>query len=273
MLDLLKATQSSSAQPRTAAELELKKLYGNEAFPAALVTIGSHNDINTSDRVAALLSLKSFVNLAWSPSLEDYAGSILIGDQAKADVRQRLISLVYDAYGDSKVTNATANIISIIAKSDFPEEWPGLLESLLSQINQSNDEQLHAILIVLGELLDGGLDEDQFYRYASIIVNALHHVSVDGGRKLMVRAHAVHTFRTCFDFVENLKDKDESNIKTFAKGVCDTWAPFFLNVVKEPMPTFPSVDEEERQDSDIGRHWRGVIALKVQVVMVSKAAV
>jgi importin-9 len=268
VLDLLRATQSSAAQPRTTAELELKKLYGNSAFPVALVTIGAHKEIQVSDRVAALFSLKKFVNLAWSSSLDEFAGRVLITDQAKVEVRNRLLSIVFDAEVDSRVTSAAANVIAIVAKSDFPEEWPGLLESLLGQISQGSDDQTQAILVVLGELIVGGLDEDQFYHYASALVNALQSIAVDGRRKLMVRAHAVNIFRSCFDFVENLKDKDEANIRVFAKGVCDSWTPFFLSVVKESMPTFPSADDEEHSSSEIATAWRGVVALKIQVALV-----
>ena len=268
VLELLRASQLSAAQPRTAAEEELKKLYSNEVFPAALVTIGLHKDVSVNDRLAALLSLKNFVNLAWSPSLEDYGGRTLVRDETKEQVRNSLLSIVYDGLVDSKITSSTANIISIIAKSDFPEEWPGLLESLLNQISHGNDDQIQAILVVLGELVLGGLDEDQFYQYASVLVNALHGIAIDGNRKLMVRAHAVNIFRSCFDFVENLKDKDEENIKKFAKGVCDTWAPFFLSVVKEPMPQLPTAEEEDDNQSEVASHWRGVVALKIQVVLV-----
>jgi hypothetical protein len=268
ILELLQATQLGAAQPRLAAEVQLKQLYNNEGYSSALVTIATHRDVAVKDRLAALISLKSFVNSAWSPSLEDFAGEILVSDPVKNTIREQLLSIVYDGEADSKITSNTAAVVAVIAKSDFPEQWPGLLDSLLHKALASTDDQIQAILVVLSELIQTSLDEDQFYHYATGLINCLHQVSTDGARKLLVRAHAVSIFRSSFDFVENLKDKDEESIRTFAKTVCDAWAPFFMDVVKEPMPEFPSKEEEENSVSgNIATQWRGVVALKIQVIL------
>lgn len=266
VLNLLKATQLAAPDPRKSAELQLKKLNGNPGFPTALVAIASHKNIEVNDRIAALLVLKRFVNLGWSSSLDGYEGTVQISDGSKEQVRHQLLSIALDANTDSRITSNAANVIAIIAKSDFPEEWSGLLETLLSQITQG-DNQVQAILVVLGELIDAGLDEDQFYQYGTTLVNSLQSVAVDGRRKLMVRAHAVRIFRTCFDFVENLKDKDEANIKQFARIVTENWTPFFLSVIKESMPQFPTQEEEDSSTSEVATRWRGIVALKIQVVL------
>ena len=268
LLSLLQASQLSAAQPREAAEAQLKAQYRNDEFAASLANIGIHKNVNLSDRLAALVALKNFVNVAWSASLEDYDGSTQVPDPVKATVRQRLMSIVYDRDQESKITATTAAVVAIIAKSDFPEDWPDLLESLLQELSESTDHQVQAVLVVLGELVLSGLDEDEFYKYAEPMVNTLYGVATAGNRKLMVRAHAIQIFRSCFDFVENLKDKDENTIKHFAKRMCDTWTPFFLSVVKEPMPQLPTQDEEDDSSSETASHWRGVVALKVQVVLV-----
>ena len=268
ILQLLRASQMSAAQPRQAAEAELLAFHKHRDLGPSLANIGIHKSLVLSDRLAALVALKNYVNIAWSASLEDYDGSTQIPDDIKATVRHRLMSIVYDDEVDSKITSTTAAIIAIIAKSDFPEDWPDLLDSLLHKVAGSSDDQIQAILVVLGELVLSGLDEDEFYKYAEPMVNALYGIATDGNRKLMVRAHAVQIFRSCFDFVENLKDKEENAIRGFAKGVCDTWTPFFLSVVKEPMPQLPTIDEEDDPESETASNWRGVVALKVQVVLV-----
>ena len=268
MLELLKASQLSADQPRTAAEAQLKELYASQTYPTALVTIGAHRDISVNDRLAALLSLKNFVNVAWSPSLEDYEGHVLVSNEAKDSIRARLLSIVFDDNVDSKITSSTAAAVSRIAKVDFPEEWPSLLESLLGQIPQSNDSQIHAILVVLGELISDGFDEEQFYRYTHALVDCLRGIATDGRRKLVVRAHAVNIFRSCLDFVENIKDRDEMEVVSFAKGVCGAWSTFFLDVIKEPMPDLPPAEEEAFSSGQgITTAWRGVVALKIQVTL------
>jgi hypothetical protein len=272
VLELLKATQNPAQGPRMAAEVELKQLHADGRFASALATIGAHTSIELNDRQAALIALKTYVGQAWSASLEDHGGTVVVPADAKAAIREQMLGIVFDRGSDSKITAATASVVATIAKADFPEEWPTLLDSLLSQIRLGNDGQVQAILVVLAELIQGGLDEEQFYRYADGILKALHGIAVAGDKKLMARAHAVNVFRSCLDFVENLKDRDDDGIEAFAKRISEAWAPFFMDAVKEPMPAFPSSDEEELSKADVAVHWRGVVALKVQVILVGRGS-
>ena len=270
VLELLGATQRSEVQPRLEAELRLKQLYTNEAFAGALVVIGAHKEIAVNDRLAALIYLKLVVGEVWSPSLDEFAGKEVINSEVKNQIKDGLLAIVFDGGSDSKVVSATAAVVTKIAKADFPEAWPGLLDSLLNHVQQSNDAQVQGILVVLSELVQGGIDEDQFSQYANVLVKCLHDIAVDGSKKLTVRAHAVNIFRLCWDFVDTLKLKDEDSIKGFAKAIIAVWAPFFLNVVKESMPALPTVQEEdEASQGPAVVTWHGVIALKVQVLLVS----
>ena len=271
MLELLRASQLSAPQPRKAAELRLLELQNNEAFPGALATIGVHANIAVPDRLAALVALKNYVGVAWSPSQEDFAGKVLISDAAKGAIRSHLLQIVYDGNQPSKITASTAAVVAAIAKSDFPEQWPELLDSLLNEIRGGNDEKVLAILKVLGEIIAESLDEEQFNQYATPLMEALRTAAMDGKNGLMTRALSVLVFRSCFDFVENLKDKDEDKVKGFAKGVLDLWNEFFLSVIKETMPTIPSAEEENDESVEVTKNWRGVVALKIQVILVRQS--
>ena len=55
LVRLLNETQSSQEGPRKNAEWQLKQQYTNSDFPVALVTIGTHNDVQLAIRQAALL--------------------------------------------------------------------------------------------------------------------------------------------------------------------------------------------------------------------------
>ena len=269
VLGLVAASQSTNQGTRQAAELQLKGLYTNESFPTALVTIGAHNEITTADRVAALIMLKLFIGKCWSPLLDEYEGKVLVNYDLKNDIRNRLLAIAFDGSADNKVINQTAAVITKIAKADFPEAWPTLLDSLLAQQPQSNDAQTEGILIVLGELVQGGLDEEQFYQYASVLLKYLHEVAVDTSKKLFVRAQAVYVFRACFDFIDALKEKEEYDIKGFTVALCEAWTPFFMDVMTAELPTTPTAIEENDPSSEAVATSRGMIALKVQILHVS----
>ena len=269
VLEVLRATLSSTAQTRIDAELRLKQLQHEDGYAAALVAIGAHHDVAVDDRLAALVNLKNFANTAWSPSLEDFAGHVLVPDAAKEGIRSQLLTIIFSENVNSKITAATASAVSKIAKADFPEEWPVLLDTLIEHFPRSNDDQVQGILVVLDELLSDGLDEDQFYRYANVIINSLREIAMNADRSLLVRANSTHVFRSCFDFVENLKDKEGDEIKSFTQSICDAWAPFFLHVLQEPMPQYPTAEEETNSTSEVTKNWRGATMIKIQVVLVS----
>jgi hypothetical protein len=268
VIELLRATQSTEQSTRQSAESQLDQLRANDEVALALTTIGSSIELPVGERQSALILLRKAVRFAWSEAQEDYEDGPVLQPQTRETIRNNLLHIVF-ASDNSKITNSAANTIAAIASSDFPEDWPNLLGTVLAQLHNSNDDQTHAILVVLDELLAGGLDEASFYAYASDIVNDLHRTASDGSKKLNVRAHTISVFRKCFDFVENLKHKEEEGIRAFTHNVCNTWAPFFLQVTQETLPAQPSVEEEERGGSDSVRYWRGVIALKIQAVMVS----
>ena len=266
VLEILRATQASVSHTRVEAELRLKQVQQDTGYASALVTIGAHADVPPNDRLSALVALRHFVGTVWSPSLDDFDGRVLVPDEEKESIRSNLLAIVFSSHADSKVVNATAGAISKIAKADFPEEWPELVETLLQRVSRSSDDQVQGILVVLGELLSDGLDEDQFYRYSEALVSSLQHVATDASRSLLVRAHAVNIFKECFDFVENLKDKEEEGIRNFTQGVCDAWAPFFLQVLQEPMPKYPTDAEDD--SSQTAANWRGATLLKTQTLLV-----
>jgi hypothetical protein len=268
VLELVEAGQSGDQPTRSAAEAQLSTLYSNEGFPVALVTIGAHNEVTVANRQAALISLKLWVGKCWSVGVEEYEGHVQLSAELKDQIRGRLLAIAFDGNSDSKVINQAAAIISQIARTDFPEEWPNLLDLLLGQ-RQGNDSQAEAALIVLGELIQGGLDEDQFYSLSQNIVSFLHDIGVNPNRKTSVRALAVNVFRSCFDFVESLKDREEYDIRSLTIAVVDIWAQFFLDVVKADLPPMPNAKEEKDMELPMVSEYRGMLALKVQVFVVS----
>jgi hypothetical protein len=158
--------------------------------------------------------------------------------------------------------------VSKIANVDFPEYWPNLLPSLLHLIPNANDAQLHGALKVLSDLVDDSLSEDQFFSVARDVVKVVYDVAVNDARKPLLRALAVSVFRGTFDIMDMVKDEHGPEVKGFADEVLTAWSPFFMEVLKETLPARPKGDDEgyESGRDDQSEVWRGIIALKLQVV-------
>lgn len=266
VLELLAATLEAAPETRTNAERHLEQLYTNDAFPISLISIASHNSVELPLRQAALLVLKTFVLRTWSESLEDFQGGVTTSDAIKDQVRQSLLALATSGDQERKVISASSYVVSKIASVDFPDQWPSLLPTLLQQIPRSHDNQLHGVLVVLGNLVEDGFDEEQFGQSAVELVKCIYDIAIDEGKKLTSRALAISIFRACFDTMELMYQTDKASVRQFMQEASDAWTPFFLNVLKIPLPQMPT--EEQEDDAGSGS-WRGIVALKTQVVKVS----
>jgi hypothetical protein len=158
--------------------------------------------------------------------------------------------------------------VSKIANVDFPDQWPNLLPALLHIIPNATDAQLHGALKVLSDLVDDSLSEDQFFSVARDIVNVVYDVALNDNRKPLLRALAVSVFRGTFDIMDMVKDEHGPEVKGFAEEVLNAWSPFFMYVMKKTLPARLKGGDEgyESGRDDQPDGWRGVIALKLQVV-------
>ena len=267
VVELLAATIQPAAAIRTNAEKHLVQLYSNEAFPLSLISIASHKSVPNDIRQAALLSLKKVVLKNWSPSLEEFEGPIAIGDATKEQLRQAVLSLATSGDPESKVVGAASVVVSKIASADFPEAWPSLLPTLLQLVPQTDEAQLHGALVVLGNLVEDGFNEEQFSESAIALIKCIYDVAINGTKKLATRALAVSIYRACFDTMGLVYQTNKASVKQLMQHCSDAWLPFFIDVLKLPLPYLPSAEEDNLGGPAVS-DWRGVIALKTQVVKV-----
>jgi hypothetical protein len=271
VLQLLQATTRPDTVVIKNAEQGLLNCYPQSPdFPLALLTIASHTDIDPGSRKAALTALKNYVLATWSPQFDEtFAGKVYLDDQGKTRVREQVFAIC-TTEGDSTSKDASiqalaAGVASKIASVDFPDAWPLLFPSLLNILNTStNDTPIHGSLRVLAELVDSGLTEDQFFMVARDLVSALQHVAMDNNRGLSVRAMTLNVFRACFEMLEMVMGDHGPAVKAFLDESLKSWMPFFIETIKEPLPQMANVDQNDS-------HMRGLVALKVQVVLVCQS--
>ncbi|KAI9836390.1 MAG: hypothetical protein M1819_001420 [Sarea resinae] len=265
LLQLLAETQTSAEGPRKHAEQQLQQLYTNEAFPTSLASVASHHSVPLNLRQAALLVLKTFVQAAWSPDFEEFKGQVLVSEPTKQQLRIVLLELATSADADRKVKSAASYVVSKIASADFPDQWPDLLPTLLRLIPTSTDAQLHGALKVLGDLVEDGFSEDQFFKVARDLIKVVYDVAVNDTRKATLRALAVSIFRASLDVLETVMEDHKTEIRAFVEDALNAWLPFFIDVMKKQLPPVPK-ENEENIEGGPQEEWRGIIALKLQVV-------
>lgn len=264
IIHLLNDTQSSTEGTRKQAELQLEQLYANPQFPIGLVSIASHESVPVNTRQAALLYLRTFIQAAWTPQFDEFKGQILVNDETKAQLRHMLLELATSTVEERKIKSAASYVVSKIASSDFPEEWPDLFPALLRVVQTGNDAQLHGALKVLVDLVDDCFNDEQFFGVARELIKSIFDVVVNENRKPTLRALAVNVFRACFDILEQVMETHKAEVKAFADEALTHWLPFFLEVLKSKLPDAPS----DESDNAAAEAYRGRVALKLQVVKV-----
>lgn len=273
VIQLLESTQARGDNIRKAAELNLLRLYANPDLPFALLSISTHSDVAEHIRQAALLTLSRVVVATWSPKFDDdFKGVIVLSDEAKAKVRHQVLDICTGddggQIGSRKVKNAASLVASKIAGVDFPDSWPDLLPHLLQILSgDTSDLQVHGALRVLSELVESGFSEEQFFAVARDLVSGLQNVATNVRRKPILRALAISVFRACFDTLEMVMEDHKVAVKAFLDQALQGWMAFFIETLRIPLPPTPSEDEE-KQDEGNPSQWRGLIALKLQVVKV-----
>jgi len=120
---------------------------------------------------------------------------------------------------------------------------------------------------VLADLVEDCLSEDNFFSTARDLVQSIYNVAADESKPLILRALAVGVFKGCFDTLEMVLESHRKEIEAFATDALAAWIPFFLKIMQTKMPQPPSEDEES-QKSTAAETYRGLIALKIQVVKV-----
>lgn len=271
VLQLLEATTSAQDGTRKSAELSILHLYANADFPFALLSISQHTDIAVFLRQGALLSLNRYVLATWSPKFdEEFKGNVVLNDESKARVRNQVLGICTgDSVGDDrKVKNAASLVASKIASVDFPESWPELLPTLLQIISGTGpDAQVHGALRVLSELVESGFSEEQFFAIARDLVHGLQTVALNSNRKPIVRAMAMSVFRACFDTLEMVMEDHKVAVKGFLDEALKGWMPFFVDIIKLVLPDAPD-EADETKEEGLPSQFRGLVALKLQVVKV-----
>jgi hypothetical protein len=270
VVQLLAATQQASPEPRKQAEQQLQSLWSHPDYAPGLVQIASHDSVPVEIRQAALLTLKQWVTSYWSSHFDEFKGQqreTLVPDEIKARIRQPLLELATTDHLDRKIKAAASYVVSKIASADFPEQWPDLLQKLMHIIPTGTQGQLHGALRVLADLVEDCLGEEQFFAVAQDLVKVVYDVAVNEGRKPTLRALAVSVFRGCFDILETVMEEHKAEVKAFAEEVLTQWTPFFIQVMNTRLPATPS-EQEEMDDTPNAETYKGLVALKLQVVKV-----
>lgn len=135
-------------EQRREAEEQLGHLCAQPRFALMLLALVQSDSASTAIRLAAAIQFKNLCKLHWAADENDDAW--IVADDEKAVIRSQLIPVLVALAGAQNLSQAILaqvnESVALIAREDFPDQWPTLVDELVGQLSSDN---YHVILSVL----------------------------------------------------------------------------------------------------------------------------
>ncbi|CCH63001.1 hypothetical protein TBLA_0I03480 [Henningerozyma blattae CBS 6284] len=135
-------SDSINAATAKSAERELKAIETQNGFGLTLLHIIASHNLPISTRLAGALFFKNFIKRKWI----DENGNHLLPSENIELIKKEIVPLMITLPDNLQVQIGEA--ISVIADSDFPNNWPTLLNDLASKLSPDDMIQNKGVLTV-----------------------------------------------------------------------------------------------------------------------------
>ncbi|KAG6885829.1 hypothetical protein C0993_009221 [Termitomyces sp. T159_Od127] len=171
----------------------------------------------------------------------------------KGQIRRNVFQGLSDR--DRKIRSLCANTLTFIAKSDWPDEYPELLSSLITLLSSGSPHSVHGAMQVFTEFIKGDLTEDQILPVLRQLLPVL--LTILGSKdtySALTRARTISVFRQCVTALFMVKDQHPQATKEAVSTILPVWLEAFqvlLNI-------------DPKLDVTNTSNWDG-LAIRVQV--------
>lgn len=154
---LISQALSANKSEQDAAQEQLNVFKPHPDYATSLLSILLRQDAPLSVRQMAGVLLKQFADSSWQ-------------DCPHTATKEVVKNNILPGLGDSlsKVRSSVAAVVSEIACVDFPDNWTGLFDQLLSMMGTGDPNQVHGVMKVLSELASD-ITDSQVYTVAPVL--------------------------------------------------------------------------------------------------------
>jgi importin-9 len=202
------------------------------------------------DQHSASIVLRKFVKEHWSPYFASFKGSaappevifcevsLLSRSLLQLQVKESIRTAVFHALSDasSKVRSAAANVLSLIANSDWPDHYPDLLNQLLALLSSPSSDAVHGAMRVFSEFVKDDLTEDQMFPVLRELLPVL--MTILGSPQQhspLTRARAISVFRQCLSALYMVKEQHPKGVKEAIDAVLPQWIDAFIVLLDQDL--------------------------------------
>ncbi|TFK26759.1 ARM repeat-containing protein [Coprinopsis marcescibilis] len=221
---VLTATLNPDTTTRVSAELKLAELFATPATGLALSQLVLTQDADISLRQSACISLRKYIKERWSPFFQSFKGSAP-PPELKDQIRQVLFHGLSDP--NRKIRSLCAHALSSIAKCDWPDEYPDLLQNLITLISTGSPDAVHGAMQVFTEFIRSELTEDQILPVLRELLPVLLGILGSTEHSAPTRARTVSVFRQCVTALFMVKGQFKDAVTEATTSILPVWLEAF----------------------------------------------
>ncbi|KAL8280102.1 hypothetical protein RQP46_007432 [Phenoliferia psychrophenolica] len=186
--------------------------------------------------------LKKYVKEHWSPFFPTFKGPPATAVEVKQEVR----ALIFGGLADPvrKVRLACAVVVSDIAHSDWPDEWPSLMSQLLALVSSPHALEVEGGMRVLKDFVGIDLTEDQLLPIArEMLPQLLTILGSPDAHSPTTRARSVLIFRQCIMTLFTVREEHPEAVKSAIAEILPEWLDAFRQLLSvDPVAELASVE-------------------------------
>ncbi|CAE7142104.1 unnamed protein product, partial [Rhizoctonia solani] len=151
---LFATTFNPDPNVRITAELELRKALGQPGMLSAVVQIVGTNGVDLSVRQAAVVFLKNAVARGYginNAAAQQQLSTPPIPDTDKQYIKQHILPLIV-ASPNRLIRIQLAAVLKTLVSHDFPEKWPGFMDSVVQLLQSDRPESVFGGMTALLEI-------------------------------------------------------------------------------------------------------------------------
>ncbi|OQR80334.1 exportin-2-like [Tropilaelaps mercedesae] len=155
MANYLKQTLDPVVSQRKTAETFLESVEANKNYPILLLSVVDKAEFEDVARLAGAITFKNYVKRNWTVP-DDTLRQSHIHTEDRERVKQLIVSLMLKS--PANIQRQLSDAVSIIGKSDFPDNWPKLLNEMIAYFATGDFHVINGVLQTANSLF-------QRYRY------------------------------------------------------------------------------------------------------------
>ncbi|KAH9851744.1 ARM repeat-containing protein [Lenzites betulinus] len=254
LTNLFSCTFSADPNVQKRAELEIRKLGGQEGLVTTVLQIIGNDNVDLPTRQAAAVYLKNRVYSSYFVDTNARADQSPIPPADRNNLKISILPLIA-ASPSRAVTVQLAGALKNVVARDFPEQWPSLVEDVKKLLASSSVNEVHAGCVTALEMVRAfrfrqnnevlpKLVEEFFPTLVTIATQALSNAPVGPSQEAPTILHLIlKTYST--SIILHLSPHQQSSESLVP------WGRFLFQVVNLPIPkeAVPE-DEDDRERSE-----------------------